>query len=107
MSVSKMAISVQNSVLPILQLVWPQQNYFSTDKSDPILVKCNLIYKVNIESRQLAQKRQHDVHCKEQVFQIGDPVFVRNFGSGPTWLLDTVKEVQGSLSYTVRLPDGI
>ena len=60
----------------------------------------------HVESKQLAQKRQHDVHCKERVFQINDPVFVKNFGSGPTWLSGIVKEVRGPLSYTVTLSDG-
>ena len=45
------------------------------------------------------------VHYKERVFQIGDPVFVKNLGSGPTWLLGTIKEVQGPLSYAVTLAD--
>ena len=57
----------------------------------------------HVESKQLAQKRQHDVHCKERVFEVDDPVLVKNFGDGPTWLPGIVKEVQGPLSYTVTL----
>ena len=59
----------------------------------------------HVESRQLAQKRYHDVHSKERHFQIGDPVFVQNFSSGPTWLPGIIKEVKGPVSYTVTLND--
>ena len=40
------------------------------------------------------------------MFQIGDPVFVRNFTNDPTWLSGEIKEIRGPLSYTVSLFDG-
>ena len=60
---------------------------------------------IHVESRQLAQKRYHDFHAKERLFQIGDAVFVKNFSSGPTWLSGIIKEVRGPVSYTVTLSD--
>ena len=53
----------------------------------------------------VAQKRQHDVYLKKRVFKVDDPVLVKNFGSGPTWLSGIVKEVRGPLSYMVTLSD--
>ena len=53
----------------------------------------------------MAQKRYRDVHSKERQFQIGDPVFVQNFSSGPTWLPGIIKEVKGPVFYTVTLSD--
>ena len=32
-----------------------------------------------VESKQAAQKRDHDNHSDTRTFQIGDPVFVRNY----------------------------
>ena len=59
-----------------------------------------------VESKQAAQKRNHDNHTDIHTFQIGDPVFVRNYTKGPTWLSGEIKEIRGPLSYTVSLLDG-
>ena len=59
-----------------------------------------------MESKQAAQKRDHDNRTNICMFQIGDPVFVRNFTNGPTWLLGEIKEIRRPLSYTVSLFDG-
>ena len=58
-----------------------------------------------VESKQATQKRNHDNHTDIRTFQTGDPVFVRNYTKGPTWLSGEVKEIQGPLSYTVSLLD--
>ena len=59
-----------------------------------------------VEAKQAAQKRNHDDHTNLRVFQIGDPVFVRSFTNGPTWISGKIKEKRGPLSYTVILSDG-
>ena len=59
-----------------------------------------------VESKQAAQKRDHDNHSDIRTFQIGDPVFVRNHTNGPTWLSGETKEIRGPLPYTVLLLDG-
>ena len=59
-----------------------------------------------VEAKQAAQKCNHDGHTNLRVFQIGDPVFVRNFTNGPTWISGKIKEKRGPLSYTVTLSDG-
>ena len=40
-----------------------------------------------VESKQAAQKRNHDNHTDIRTFQIGDPLFVRNYTKVPTWCL--------------------
>ena len=44
--------------------------------------------------------------CLPYVYSIGDPIFVRNFMNGPTWISGNIKEKRGPLSYTVILSDG-
>ena len=59
-----------------------------------------------VESKQEAQKRNHDNQVHPRTFQMGDPVFVRNFGRGPTWLSGNIEEIRGPLSYSVSLTNG-
>ena len=54
----------------------------------------------------MVQKKNHDRHSRDQVFQVGDLVFLKNFGNGPAWLPGEIKEIQGPVSYTVMLNDG-
>ena len=37
---------------------------------------------------------------------IGDDVFIRNFGQGPTWLTGSIMDALGTCSYQVKLADG-
>ena len=39
-----------------------------------------------VQHHQETQKVGHDQHCKARTIQVGDTIFARNFGEGPTWL---------------------
>ena len=52
------------------------------------------------------QKATHDQHAKGRVVVIGDDVFIRNFGQGPTWLAGSIMDALGTCSYQVKLTDG-
>ena len=58
----------------------------------------------HVEAKQMAQKKNHDRHSRDRVFQIGDLVFIKNFGNGLPWLPGEIKEIQGPVSYSVLLP---
>ena len=57
---------------------------------------------------QMVQKKNHDHHSRDRVFQVGDLMFLKNFGNGPSaaWQPGEIKEIQGPVSYTVMLNDG-
>ena len=59
-----------------------------------------------VEHHQEQQKLGHDHHSKVCTFKVGDPVFARNFGNGPTWLPGLVQERRGPLSCLIELVDG-
>ena len=59
-----------------------------------------------MEAKQKTQKLYHDRHAKACAFNEGDPVFVRNTGSGSTWLSGNITKIRGPVSYTVKLNDG-
>ena len=59
-----------------------------------------------VQLRQQSQKWHHDQKARERKFQVGDSVSVRNFTTGDTWLLGTIVESRGPLSFQVRLQDG-
>ena len=61
----------------------------------------------HVKAKQMAQKKYHDCHSRDQIFEVGDTVFVRNFGSGGhAWLPGQTQETRGPLSYSVVLSDG-
>ena len=60
----------------------------------------------HVESKQRSQKKHHDCHARECTFQIGDDVFVKNFGNGPNWIPGEIKEVRGPVSYGITVNDG-
>ena len=60
----------------------------------------------HVEAKQMAQKKNHDCHSRDRVFQIGDLVFIKNFGNRLPWLPGEIKEIQGPVSYSVLLNDG-
>ena len=61
-----------------------------------------------VRNKQSAQKTHHDKKSKLQTFTMGSNVLVHNFstGPGPEWLLGTVVNFQGPVSYIVKLSDG-
>ena len=59
-----------------------------------------------VEEKQDAQKAKHDSTAKARVFQLGDKVYVKNFGSGQSWLPAEVVKITGPVSFHVRLADG-
>ena len=60
----------------------------------------------NVIHRQEQQKHGHDQRAKERSFNPGDPVYVRNFGQGTTWMQGTIVQARGPVAYTVSLEDG-
>lgn len=52
------------------------------------------------------QMHGHDVREKPREFQVGDLVYARNYGQGPTWLPGKVTGIQGAVLYTILLEDG-
>ena len=59
-----------------------------------------------VQQKQERQKACHDQNSKLRKFEIGDPVFVRNFTRCPTWLPGTVLQMQGPRTFKVELNDG-
>ena len=54
-----------------------------------------------------SQKKDHDLHSRSQEFFIGERILARNMRNGPQWLLGTVIEQRGKLSYLVQVADGV
>ena len=59
-----------------------------------------------VQNKQFSQKTHHDKKSKQQTFTVGANVLVRNFSTGPEWLLGTVIDSRGPVSYKVKLSDG-
>ena len=59
-----------------------------------------------VQQKQLKQKARHDRTTRPKTFQIGEPVFIRNFSRGPTWLPGTIVRMQGPRTFKVELIDG-
>lgn len=59
-----------------------------------------------VKRAQIRQAESHDVRTKQRDIEVGDQVYVKNFGTGPRWLAATVVEKRGSVSHTVQLEDG-
>ena len=68
------------------------------------LIRPNLADQVEV--KQETQKKYHDKHAKARAFNEGDPVFVRNTGSGSARLSGNITRIRGPVSYTVKLNDG-
>ena len=81
------------------ELLMGQRIYFHLD-----LVQPN--FSNQVELKQEAQKQYHDRHAKSHVFELGNKVFVKNPSSGPPWLSGHIIQIQGPISYTVKLSDG-
>ena len=59
-----------------------------------------------VQRNQERQKDTHDRGTRFRTFQPDDMVYIRNFGQGEKWLPATVVNIQGPLSYVVKLADG-
>ena len=58
-----------------------------------------------VKSRQEAQQRNHNIHCKERKFVVGDSVFIRDFPSKKLWIPGVISSVEGPQSYHIMLMD--
>ena len=65
------------------------------------LIKPNIVDRVC--QNQQKQKAEHDQGTTERNFEIGAPVFVKNFASSPMWLSGSVTKTEG---YCSKLSDG-
>jgi len=57
--------------------------------------------------KQASQKKVHDLHSRTREFFNGERILVRNMRNGPRWLLGTVIERRGPLSYLVQVANGV
>ena len=62
------------------------------------------LYK-RVEREQERQKEAHDRYSQDRSLLVGDAVYVRNFGRGPTWLAGQIVEQPGPRKYKIRLAD--
>ena len=60
-----------------------------------------------VRDKQQKQKTQYDQHTKCRSIVPSDPVFVRNYSSGPKWLPGEVTTRRGSQMFKVKLQNGI
>ena len=68
----------------------------------------NLHPDLNKKTRQVQerQRKGHDIRARHREFQIGELVYVSNYGQGQTWLPGKMTGVQGSVLYSVLLDVG-
>ena len=52
-----------------------------------------------------SRERQKLGHAKKREFDLNDPVHVRNFATGPTWLPGVITAIHGTLTFNVKLED--
>ena len=62
---------------------------------------------VAVSQKQAEQKKYHDLHSRNRNFFIGERVLVRNMRNSPRWLLGTITEWRGPLSYLVQVANGV
>ena len=62
---------------------------------------------VVVSQKQAEQKKYHDLHSRNRNIFIGERVFVRNMRNDPCWLLGTIVERRGPLSYLVHVANGV
>ena len=60
-----------------------------------------------VVSKQADQKQLHDTHRRFRLFEVGQPVLVRNLRGGPKWLPGMIVEQTGPVSYRVQVSDQI
>ena len=59
-----------------------------------------------VEGKQQEQKGRHDTRSNVRSFEVGDAIFLKNFGAGARWLPGKIVEKSGPVSYHVVLEDG-
>ena len=57
--------------------------------------------------KQATQKSSHDRRAHDREFVVGDRVCARNLRTGPEWVLSTVVEVLGPVSYIIETDEGL
>ena len=62
---------------------------------------------VAVSQKQAEQKKYHDLHSRNRNFFTGERVLVRNMRNDPRWLLGTIVERRGPLSYLVQVANGV
>ena len=62
---------------------------------------------VAVSRKQAVQKETHDLQSRSREFLVGERVLVRNMRNGFRWLLGTVVERKGPLSYLVQVANGV
>ena len=68
------------------------------------LLKPNLSH--TIRHSQEKQKERHDRHARLRCFDIGQPVIVKNFGSGASWVVGVIVQRLGPVTYLVDVSGG-
>ena len=59
-----------------------------------------------VEKKQQSQKYYHDQRARSRSLQVGESVNAHSFTTGDIWLLGTIVESRGPLSFQVKLQDG-
>ena len=59
----------------------------------------------HVQNKQQLQKERYDQHTKPRHFLPDEPVFVRNFGKGNTWLAGIISKALSTRTYDIQLPD--
>ena len=59
-----------------------------------------------VRKKQSLQKHTHDLHAKDKLFQVNDPVLAKNFSTGPPWITGKILRQSGATTFFVELPDG-
>ena len=59
-----------------------------------------------VHHHQEKQKSSHDLHAKARVLECGDKVFIKDTSSSKEWDSGVVIEVNGPVTYKVKLQDG-
>jgi len=57
--------------------------------------------------KQAGQKDRHEHHSRRREFFAGQRVLARNLRDGPRWVLGTIVQRRGPLSYLVQAADGV
>ena len=60
-----------------------------------------------VEDKQASQKQHHDKKSRERHFQVGQSVLVENNKPEPKWVVGTVLEKLGNISYRVQVGNQI
>ena len=56
-----------------------------------------------VESSQASQKVSHDKRAKSRSFTLGDVVYARSYGQGPTWEKGTIVDSSGPHNFSVEV----